>query len=91
VTCRTGEPLTSHYRSRTLLSMRPGEYTYRPGAAFWAPNSQWIAAAGGRILIITTGRHPVTRVLTAESSQGAFDANLARFAVTGASILPLTR
>jgi hypothetical protein len=40
-----------------------------------------------RILIITTGRHPVTRVLTSESSQGAFDTNLARFAVTGAGIL----
>jgi hypothetical protein len=33
----------------------------------------------------------VTRVLTAESSQGAFDAQLARFAVTGANILTPSR
>lgn len=80
--------LTSRHRSRALLSAQgPGEYTYRLGAAFWAPNWQWIAADDGRILIITTGRHPVTRVLTSESSQGAFDADLARFAVTGANIL----
>ena len=84
--------VTSDHRSRTLLSAQgPGEYTYRLGAAFWAPNWQWIAADDGRILIITTGRHPVTRVLTAESSQGAFDANLARFAVTGGGILTPTR
>jgi hypothetical protein len=82
--------LTSHYRSRTLLSVQgPGEYTYGLGAAFWAPNWQWIAADDGRILIITTGHQPVTRMLTSQSSQGAFDANLARFAVTGASLLTL--
>jgi hypothetical protein len=84
--------LTGHNRSRTLLSVQgPGEYTYGLGAAFWAPNWQWIAADDGRILIITTGHHPVTRVLTAESSQGAFDAQLARFAVTGANILAPSR
>jgi hypothetical protein len=84
--------LTGHNESRTLLSAQgPGEYTYRLGAAFWAPNWQWIAADDGRILIITTGHHPVTRVLTAESSQGAFDAQLARFAVTGANILAPSR
>jgi hypothetical protein len=80
--------LTGRHRSRTLLDVRgPGEYTYRLGAAFWAPNWRWIAADDGRILIITTGRHPVTRVLTSESSHEAFSADLARFAVTGANLL----
>lgn len=80
--------LTGPDGSRTLLSAQgPGEYTYRLGAAFWAPNWQWVAADDGRILIITTGHPPVTRVLTSESSQGAFDADLARFAVTGANLL----
>jgi hypothetical protein len=74
--------------SRTLLSVQgPSDYTYGLGAAFWAPNWQWIAADDGRILIITTGSHPVTRVLTEESSRGAFDADLARFAVTGTNLL----
>ena len=73
---------------RTLLSAQgPGGYTYGLGAAFWAPNWQWIAADDGRILIITTGHPSVTRVLTGESSRGAFDAGLARFAVTGTNIL----
>jgi len=74
--------------SRTLLSVQgPSDYTYGLGAAFWAPNWQWIAADDGRILIITTGHPAVTRVLTGESSQGAFGADLARFAVTGTNIL----
>ena len=74
--------------SRTLLSVQgPSGYTYGLGAAFWAPNWQWIAADDGRILIITTGQPAVTRVLTGESSQGAFEAGLARFAVTGTNIL----
>ena len=77
--------------SRTLLSVQgPSDYTYWLGAAFWAPNWQWIAADDGRILIITTGHTPVTRVLTSESSQVAFDPDLARFAVTGTSILTPT-
>jgi hypothetical protein len=81
--------LTDPNGSRTLLSVQgPGEYTYGLGAAFWAPNWQWIAADDGRILIITTGQSSMTRVLTGESSQGVFSAGLARFAVTGANILP---
>lgn len=84
--------LTGHNRSRTLLSVQgPGEYTYGLGAAFWAPNWQWIAADDGRILIITTGHPAVTRVLTAESSHGAFAADLARFAVTSANLLTPSR
>ena len=80
--------LTDRSGTRILLSAQgPGEYTYGLGAAFWAPNRQRIAADDGRILIITTSRPSVTRVLTTESSQGAFDARYARFAVTSASIL----
>ncbi len=50
------------------------------------PDRQWIAADDGPILIIT-GYPPVTRVLTTESSQGAFDPDLARFAITDTNIL----
>ena len=78
--------------SRTLLSAQgPGQYTYGLAAVSCAPTWQWIAADDGRILIITIGHPPVTRVLTTESSQGAFDAGLARFALTGASILTPAR
>ncbi len=74
-------------RQRTLLSVTGPPEVYRMGAVFWAPNWQWIAADDGRILIITAGPHPVTRVLTAASSQIAFEARFARFAVTGADLL----
>jgi hypothetical protein len=63
-------------------------------SAFWAPNWQWIAADDGRILIITTGHPSVTRVPTGESSQVTFggdDPRPARFAVTDADILTLSR
>ena len=77
--------------SRTLLSARgPGEGTYRLGAVFWAPNGQWVAADDGRILVITPGHPAVTRVLTGESSQGAFESELSRFAVTSANLLAST-
>ena len=60
--------LTGRNGTRTLLSAQgPGEYTYRLTSAFWAPNWQWIAAEDGRILIITTGRPPVIRVLASEN------------------------
>ena len=80
--------------SRTLLAAHgPGEYTYRLRAAFWAPNWQWIAADDGRILIITPGDPPVTRVLVDAGREGrhavmpATDPRLASFAVTTANIL----
>ena len=74
--------------SRVLLSVQGPPETYRLGAAFWAPNWNWITADDGRILIITTGRHPVTRVLTAESTRIVFEQRFARFAVTSANLLP---
>lgn len=51
--------------TRTLLSVHgPGEYTYRFGPVFWAPNWRWIAASDdGRILVIDPSDPPVTRVL----------------------------
>lgn len=70
--------------TRTLLSAEGG-MDYRLGA-FWAPNWQWIVADDKRILIITTGDPSVTRVLTAESSEGSDD-RFARFAVTDADLL----
>ncbi len=80
--------LSRRDQSRVLLSVQGPPETYWLGAAFWAPNWQWIAADDGRILIITTGPHPVTRVLTAESTHVAFEQRYARFAVTGANLLP---
>jgi hypothetical protein len=80
--------------TRTLLSAHgPGKYTYGLTAAFWAPNWQWIAAYDGRILIITTGAHPATRILTDRASglggaQG--DGRFSSFAVTDADLLPST-
>ena len=74
-------------RQRTLLSVTGPPEVYWMGAVFWAPNWKWIAADDGRILIITTGPHPVTRVLTAASSRIAFESRYARFAVTGADLL----
>jgi hypothetical protein len=58
--------------SRTLLSARGPADGYSLSTAFWAPNWQWIAADDGRILIITTDNPAVTRVLTAESTQGGY-------------------
>lgn len=72
--------LTDPSGSRTLLSARgPGEYTYALHRVFWAPDSQWIAADDGRILVITPGSDPVTRVLV-DGGGGASDYPL--FAVT---------
>lgn len=81
-------------RTGTIHDVPADAYTYGLGAAFWAPNWQWITADDGRILIITTGRRPVTWVLTDESSQGAFEARFARFArfaVYGANTLTPAR
>jgi hypothetical protein len=76
---------------RTILSAQgPGSYTYGMIAAFWSPNYQWVAADDGRILIITTGAHPVTRVLTSASRQVTFggdDPRISRFAVFPTDIL----
>lgn len=82
--------LTDANGTRTLLSAHgPGNYTYGLDAAFWAPNWQWVAAFDGRILVITTGDQPVTRVLTdRESSSGnAMDERFSTFAVTDANLL----
>lgn len=83
--------LADHAGIRTLLSVRgPGMYGYRFGPVFWAPNWQWIAASDdGRILVITPGNPPVTRVLATGTGGGAGGGTAGpAFAVTGADLLP---
>ncbi len=83
--------LTDANGTRTLLSAHgPGKYSYGLTAAFWAPNWQWIAADDGRILVITPGDAPVTRVLTDRASSGGGfvdDGQFSSFAVTDANLL----
>jgi hypothetical protein len=83
--------LTDTNGTRTLLAAHgPGMYSYDLHAAFWAPNWQWIAADDGRILLITPGDPPVTRVLTDRASQGGgatVDGGFSTFAVTAADLL----
>ncbi|QNN54136.1 hypothetical protein [Nocardioides mesophilus] len=79
--------LVSGGRTRTLLSADGPTSTYGLETAFWAPNWQWVAADDGRILVITTGRRPVTRILDTPSGSGApFN-----FAVTGSDLLAPTK
>ncbi|HEX5532701.1 MAG TPA: hypothetical protein VFX33_03050 [Actinomycetales bacterium] len=80
--------LTDSAGTRTLLKAQgPGEMTYRLGAVFWEPDGRWVAADDGRILIITPDDPAVTRVLTSNASDGAFDAELSRFALTSEDVL----
>ncbi len=80
--------LTSQTGTSTLLSAHgPGEYSYRLYSVFWAPNWQWIAADDGRILVITPGDPPVTRVLV-DGSGGESD--FPAFAVTAENLLTQT-
>lgn len=82
--------LTGSTGTRLLLSAQgPGEYSYRFSPAFWAPTWQWIAASDdGRILVITPGQPPVTRVLVTDSGEGAGGGTAGpAFAVTGADLL----
>lgn len=73
--------------TRTLLSARgPADGSYSVDSAFWSPTWQWVAADDGRILVITTGVEPVTRVLTDESTMGGYG-GYPRFAVTAADLL----
>ena len=84
--------LTNRNMTRTLLSAQgPGEYTYGLNSAFWAPNWQWIAAEDGRILIITTGHPPVTRVLSTESRPVSTLGFAPALAVTAENILTPSR
>lgn len=77
--------LTGSNGTRTLMSARgPGEYTYALHAVFWAPNWQWIAADDGRILVITPGSPPLTRVLV-DGGGGPSDYPL--FAVAGTNMM----
>lgn len=75
--------LTDAAGARTLLSTHGPSSTYRLDGAWWAPNWQWVAADDGRILVITTGDRPLTRVLTTEAGRGA----AFNFAVSGTDFL----
>lgn len=72
-----------------LSAQGPGEYTYRVYSAFWSPDRQWIAADDGRILLITPGSPPVTRIVTDQLASGGFneDPHRSNFAVTSADLL----
>ena len=75
-------------RLPTLLSVDvPPEQAYGMPAAFWSPDGEWIAADDGRLLVIVPDDPPVIRVLTDESTQGRFEGELSRFAVTGLDLL----
>lgn len=78
--------------SRTLLDVRgPGKYAYGLREAYWAPSGDWVVADDGRILVITTGPDPQTRVLVSATSDGASGGSAGpRFAVTDAELLPET-
>lgn len=77
--------LTDTNGTRTLMSARgPGEYTYALHSAFWSPDWQWVAADDGRILVITPGATPQTRILV-DGGGGASDYPL--FAVTGRNMM----
>jgi hypothetical protein len=74
--------------SRTLLAVDSNpEAGYHVSAAFWAPDGRWVAADDGRILVIVPSDPPVVRMLTDASSQGRFEGELSRFAVTDKDLL----
>lgn len=92
-TGRVEVTLTDTHGTRTLLSARgPGEYTYRFGPVFWAPNWQWVVASDtSRILIITPGTPPQTRVLVTGSGADAGGGTAGpAFAVIGADLVGTT-
>ena len=64
------------------------EGAYWVSAAFWAPSGDWIAVDDGRILVVVPGAEDEIRVLTDASSQGGFEGELSRFAVTDQDLLP---
>ena len=71
--------------TRTLMSAQgPGEYTYGVDSAFWSPTWTWVAADDGRILVVTTGAQPQTRVLVEDAGDNP---DMPRFTVTAADLL----
>lgn len=79
-------------RTRTLLHVNgPGGYTYGLTSAFWSPTFDYVLADDGRILVVTTGRTPRTRVLV-ESNASTLGGGPRHsgFAVTAENLLPST-
>lgn len=76
-------------RTRTLLDANgPGEYTYGLQSAFWSPTFDYVVADDGRILIVTTNKAPLTRVLV-ESNASTLGGgpHHSGFAVTAENLL----
>ena len=76
--------------SRTLMAARgPGKYGYGLDTASWSPTWDWVAADDGqRILVITTGAQPTTRVLVDGRGMGSGGTAGPTFAVTDQDLLP---
>lgn len=75
--------------TRTLLAVDGiPEGAYWVSAAFWAPSGDWIAVDDGRILVVVPGAEEEVRVLTDASSQGRFEGELSRFAVSDQEARP---
>jgi hypothetical protein len=79
-------------RTRTLLEANgPGEYTYGLASAFWSPTFDYVLADDGRILVITTGKAPLIRVLVeSNASSLGGGASHAGFAVSAENLLAPT-
>ena len=76
-------------RTRPLIAVDGiPEGAYWVSAAFWAPSGDWIAVDDGRILVVVPGAEQEVRVLTDASSQGRFEGELSRFAVTDQEVRP---
>lgn len=76
----------------TLLDVRgPNHYAYRLTSAFWAPDFKSIIADDGRILVLTLGPPPVTRVLSKVGGGNPFgepSAEHSGFAITSEELIP---
>lgn len=74
--------------TRTLLDVRgPGKYGYDLTTAAWAPSGRWVIADDGRLLVITPGDPPQTRILVERTGMGSGGTAGPTYAVTGADLL----
>ncbi|MFN8018758.1 MAG: hypothetical protein U0P45_11620 [Acidimicrobiales bacterium] len=76
---------------RTLMAAHgPGKYGYDLQTASWSPTWDWVVADDGRILVITTGASPTTRILVEGRGMGSGGTAGPTFAVTEQDLLPGT-
>lgn len=79
--------LTEGGTTRTLMSAQgPGEYMYGMNSAGWSPDWKWVLANDGRLLVVTTGAQPTTRILVAHPWTGD-DSAYQQYDITGADLL----